>query len=365
MPCKSYNNYVKALTREEMNGKRYVMDLIHQIYRIVIGTKNKYCQKNIKIHEYIDVSKLHKQGINKIDDIIQFEAKILHIIAVCVLIEQAVDENIYLIPVVDGKAPLFKKKVLKERKKIRERATQKKLNIDDKYSKEYIKQDKKCVFLTNSHYEDIHELLDASGLPYIKSPGEADPQCAAIARGIDNIAGVITSDYDVIIYGASSIIKEFSKRNKTYYKLNRHDIIKNILDEANQVLLKNNKKSISSLNENILIDLAFISQNKYFASKTFDFAFKNYILCDMDMKLTINKLFDSIDSKDIIDEWNRTVHYYTSAIIYNPSSLNLNINTPDINKLTSIMNRCCFSKIIIKKIINGLKKQYLIANGYE
>lgn len=59
----------------------------------------------------------------------------------------------------------------------------------------------------------IVELLDCCGIPYVLSPGEADAQCAFLAR--ENLVdAVFTEDSDVIVHGATTTLRGFFSRSK-------------------------------------------------------------------------------------------------------------------------------------------------------
>ncbi|KAG5676645.1 hypothetical protein PVAND_006464 [Polypedilum vanderplanki] len=68
--------------------------------------------------------------------------------------------------------------------------------------------------ITQSMTRDCKELLKLFGIPYIKSPTEAEAQCAFLNH-IGMIDGIITDDSDVWLFGAKTVYKNFFVQKKS------------------------------------------------------------------------------------------------------------------------------------------------------
>ena len=60
--------------------------------------------------------------------------------------------------------------------------------------------------LTEDMVEDIIEMLQLFGLPYLIAPSEAEAQCAALEM-LGVVDGVVTEDSDTFLFGARTIYK--------------------------------------------------------------------------------------------------------------------------------------------------------------
>ena len=118
------------------------------------------------------------------------------------------------VPVFDGEPPVIKKETLLDRKNKKEQALSKLHSLSDDSSddKEKIKLYKRSYYITNEHYRDIKTLIKLLGFVVVDAPQEADAQCAAlnISGFVD---GVVSEDMDTLVFGASTMIRNFSNRN--------------------------------------------------------------------------------------------------------------------------------------------------------
>ena len=66
---------------------------------------------------------------------------------------------------------------------------------------------------TKNVEKDIIELLELLGLPYVRSPMEAEAQCAALElAGV--VGGVVTEDSDAFLFGAQKVYKNIFDERK-------------------------------------------------------------------------------------------------------------------------------------------------------
>lgn len=196
------------------------------------------------------------------------------------------DHGIVPIFIFDGKSPELKKNKVNERKKqlkanisklkeLKEIRDLKELNdieresefivgtppiesmIEiDKITDEYNKLHKKTIILKDYFIQDWMDILDMLGLPYIKADGEADPLCAYLMKSNKHIFSILSDDSDMMIFGASSILK---KTKNQFFSILYLDKILEGLTSLIQKLY--NKKIIFELDN--LIDFALLLGTDY------------------------------------------------------------------------------------------------------
>nr|QBK89036.1 MAG: FLAP-like endonuclease XPG [Mimivirus LCMiAC02] len=144
---------------------------------------------------------------------------IVHLKALISIELNLLNNGISPIHVIDGKASSIKNNTLYERRKVRNKAKTI-LNKSDEYTlskMERTKLLKKSYTLDKNDYDDIKKLLDLIGLPYIQATEEADAVCAAVNNN-GSVYGVISQDMDLLVFGASTMLKDFSSSNKKKIK---------------------------------------------------------------------------------------------------------------------------------------------------
>lgn len=135
--------------------------------------------------------------------------------------------------VFDGQPPMLKKKIMLYRKNIKNNAKIKFQSADNNDDK--IKYFKKSVEIKKHHIDECKELLNVLKIPYIVAPGEADAQCALLAK--KGIAwGVYTEDMDILTFGSPRIIKNLSSKNKKVIEINLYKIIEKMGITYNQFI---------------------------------------------------------------------------------------------------------------------------------
>ena len=115
------------------------------------------------------------------------------------------------------RAPELKGKIHAIRGELRELAKEKyeeaKLNEDianmKKYSSQSIRLDDKMI-------EEAKELLEALGVAVVQAPSEGEAQGAYLSR-IKKASGIISQDYDSLVFGAPILIRNLtvSRKKKT------------------------------------------------------------------------------------------------------------------------------------------------------
>ncbi len=120
--------------------------------------------------------------------------------------------------VFDGQPPELKKKVLQERRRIKEEAEKKyqeALKVEDEESmRKYASMTSR---LSKEMIGEAKELIRAFGLPVVEAPSEAEGQAAHMARK-GEVFAIATTDADALLFGAPQIVRNLNmagKRKKT------------------------------------------------------------------------------------------------------------------------------------------------------
>jgi flap endonuclease-1 len=125
-------------------------------------------------------------------------------------------------------------------------------NIQEEYKKIY----KKSIILKDYYIKDWIEILQLLGLPVIKAEGEADPLCAYILKNNPEIYGIISDDSDMLVFGASILMRKSVNQHFTIIELNE------LLDKISDLLSKEYEKKIDFVLDN-LIDFSILLGTDY------------------------------------------------------------------------------------------------------
>ena len=151
-----------------------------------------------------------------------------HLYAIFIKTLKFLQYGIKPVYVFDGKPTNLKKNVIEYRRKTKEIYKQKlldnNLNNDDK-----IKYFKRTVEINKKQINECKQLLQMLNVPYVDSPGEADAQCAALAK-YGKVWGVCTEDMDILTFGSPNILRNLISNNNNKITQINLDKIKNELD---------------------------------------------------------------------------------------------------------------------------------------
>jgi flap endonuclease-1 len=143
---------------------------------------------------------------------------------------QFLKNNIIPIYVFDGYYHELKHKTMSERK-IKAEKLKKELEQNKKLSKEEIlKKEIQSFLITDKMLNDLYDLLDYMGIPYIIAEYEADSLLAFMNMN-GYIDGVISEDTDICIFGATDLYKNVFPNMNNKKKLIEHIQYENILEE--------------------------------------------------------------------------------------------------------------------------------------
>lgn len=359
-----YHDCVKQIKVSDMRLQSYLVDFLYQLYRIMIGIKNKSRKNGTEIHEYIDSKLVNPDSSKSINELILFEDSVAHLIATCSFVKTCTEKEIFPIPVFDGHAPDIKKKKLEERRRNKNKANEECSKITDKRSAEYIKQHKKTVDLHNSHFDEIMKLMDAMGLPYVQAPGEADSQCAAMAISLKNIAGIIAEDSDILIFGGTKLIKNFKGRFDQLEAFELKDIFESLLKKTNKILTDNDRKPIEEFTIEYFVDYRIIQGTDYNDAITgldSNKLFELFVLNDFNVVKLLEDLKNTncIIPIDFEKRWIDARNYYLEAQVRDPECLQLEMKKPNLDKLIEILHKKNKFKIsFVKEMYENLLRIY-------
>jgi len=137
-----------------------------------------------------------------------------HLMGLLTRVSNLLHQDIKLVFVFDGEPPLLKKKVLQERRRIKEEAEKKyqeALKMEDTQAiKKYSSMTSK---LTKEMIEEAKGLIRAFGLPVVEAPCEAEGQAAYMTRKGDAFA-ISTTDADALLFGATQIVRNLNMAGK-------------------------------------------------------------------------------------------------------------------------------------------------------
>jgi len=334
-------------------------------------------QKNII---FIDASLyIHKNvmGIRRkgTDITLQNGKCISHIYAIKRLVESFININILPICVFDGKAPELKEETIEKRKDITENAIEKCLELKEnnvaETDEEYIKNFKRSFYFTPDMVKECKDFLDAMGLPYVTSIGEADPQCVVLSHYYQNYAcGTFSEDSDILLYGGNNILRDLDIKNKTISTINIEDILTFLQEKANYICEKYNISKIIVTKE-IFYDFSIIMGNDYCqgircnGGNNRDKLFEIYIVCECNINIFINTLNKLNNDKinyyipaNFLEKFSKCKEIYKNIEVTIPSNIKINIKLPHISKLNNYIKMYEIKQSTIKILIDTMTKLY-------
>lgn len=194
LTMKCNNHAIQKTHLSEFNGKKIAIDASIYMYRFI--GENKLIE-----HMYLMVSIFKCHGV----------------------------EPIFIF---DGASPPEKKELLAERKETKRLAEEKYQKIkmhmetvDDNEDKcemlnEMEKLKKQFIYIKDTDYKMVKQLLDDSGVIWIDAPGEADELCAHFMH-TEQVHACLSEDMDMFAYGCCRVLRHFSlvKHNVLFYDL--------------------------------------------------------------------------------------------------------------------------------------------------
>lgn len=158
--------------------------------------------------------------------------------------------NIEPVFIFDGKPPVEKRELLQKRR-IEKRAAENKYELikaqiyDASFQNVFIENKKdlleemeelkgQFIKIKDDDIRKVKSLLNAFGVQYVESKGEADNMCAYLTSNEQNYC--VSDDMDMFIYGSKYIVRNINLQNDSMVLYNTENILKEL--ELNQEELK-------------------------------------------------------------------------------------------------------------------------------
>ena len=234
-------------------------------------------------------------------------------------------------------------------------------NIQEEYQKIY----RRSIVLKDYYIIDWIEILELLGLPVIKAEGEADPLCSYILKNNSNIYGIISDDSDMLIFGATVLMRKSINQQFTIIELEK------LLEELN-ILLKNDYDDVNFTMNN-LIEFSILLGTDY-GSFTLDKTFndslellKYYVDHNMDVKKILNETeileFNLIKNYYVNNSFDESYNYLLEKPIWHKPNLlalkkrllELYVDEDYIDKTFEILDT----------YFNKIKKNYYYRNNFN
>lgn len=100
---------------------------------------------------------------------------------------------------------------------------------------ELSKQNKKLIYVTDKHIDDLVNMLEILGIPYLKTNNEAEIVCAQLNRH-NIVNGCITEDSDYLTNGGNYQIRNFSLNSNNIVLYKFHEVLKDLKLTNNQFI---------------------------------------------------------------------------------------------------------------------------------
>lgn len=116
--------------------------------------------------------------------------------------------------VFDGQAPKLKEETREKRKEIKKEAKEKREKaLEEGDLKEARKWAQQTSRLTKEMVTESKKLISAMGLPWVQAVGEGEAQAAWMAKQ-GSVYGVISQDFDALLFGAPILVRNLSISGK-------------------------------------------------------------------------------------------------------------------------------------------------------
>lgn len=250
--------------------------------------------------------------------------------------------------VFDGKPSALKNRTLEERKIIREKnriELEKALEAGD--AEKIRSFSSRINYITPEILDDSRTLLDLMGVPFVNAKGEGEAQAAWMSdHGYVN--GVISQDYDSLLFGCRSLLRNFAYSGRR--KLPGRNVYVNVSPES--ISLEENLTSLGITREQ-LIDIGILVGTDF-----------NRGLERVGAKTALNlvkkygSVFGVLAAKNVQIENLREIR----DLFLNPpvtESIDIDIRSPDLDGLVDFLsNKHSFSHQRILQYAQVLKDNY-------
>ena len=215
--------------------KKYAESSIHPITNNDL--KNKIIAFDTSIILYQIITALRSSGEDLVD---KNGNSVSHIYGIFIKSLKYLKMNINPIFIFDGRPSKLKLNILNQRTKIKNNAKVKLLDLKEKEDKhdnnekildesellniqnEKIKLFKQIVSISHTQIEEAAYVASLLGIPCIHAPEEADSQLSYMIIN-DLVDYIVSEDMDLLTFGSSKLIRNFSKSNM--YEINLNELL--------------------------------------------------------------------------------------------------------------------------------------------
>ena len=245
----------------------------------------------------------------------------------------------------------------------------------------YIKYLKRSFRLNTHNIEYAKLLLRWMGLPVVNAPGEADPQCAAIATEYKHsVIGVITDDFDALMYKSVNILKLPNLGSSFIHEYSREHTIEHIKNKIMAIIQSSSDPQITNMYMSIdlqnlklshdnLLELGCLMGTDFCPGlkvkpilnlSRFDTILNMYIKNGMSMDSVLYSMRGTL-SKTYISRMLSARDAYKSAKIFDPKKMDISFKKPCIPMIKKI----CANIIAGDDLENAMMSIELAYKKYE
>ncbi|WP_297217239.1 flap endonuclease-1 [Thermoplasma sp.] len=162
-----------------------------------------------------------------------------------------IENKIKPVYVFDGKPSPLKNRTLSERQLMKEKA---KVELEEAIERgeENLRQYYSRInYITPQIVDDTKKLLGYMGIPYVDAPSEGEAQASYMTK--KNVDGVISQDYDCLLFGAKKILRNFAIYGRR--KVPRKNVYRTIYPEY---ILLDETLTVNQINHDQLIDIGIL-----------------------------------------------------------------------------------------------------------
>lgn len=247
-----------------------------------------------------------------------------HLVGLFSRITNLMSSGIKLAFVFDGKAPDLKQREREKRKSAKIEAQKEYEKAKEQENIDLMKKyASRTSILNEQMIDDAKKLITYLGLPVIQAPSEGEAQAAYIAKK-ENCFGVVSQDYDSLLYATPNLIRNLSiagKRkvaDKLSYTIVNPEII-NLTDVLNEL----------SMDQDQLIVMAILIGTDYNPGGIKGIGPKNALKLVKENKKNFDKLFETVKWKDFFDfDWKDVFNLFKDM----PVTDKYNLEWKNINK---------------------------------
>ncbi|XP_076624433.1 flap structure-specific endonuclease 1 [Colletes latitarsis] len=259
-----------------------------------------------------------------------------------------VENGVKPVYVFDGKPPNLKGGELAKRAEKRDeaqkllQAAQEAGNVEDME-----KFNRRLVKVTKEHAEEVKQLLQLMGIPYVDAPCEAEAQCSALVKA-GKVFATATEDMDALTFGCNVLL-----RRLTFSESRKMPVQEFHFDKVLEDLELNHDEFIDLC---IMLGCDYTSSIKGVGPKRAIELIKTH--------RSLEKIIENIDLKKfpIPEDWNykQARVLFQKPEVMDPNEIDLKWTEPDEEGLVAFL--CGDKQFNEERVRNGAKKLFKARN---